>query len=102
MQQEKPRRDCIANLEKLCYFTLFPANIQILKIEKIDPDSYSFDEKAKYIFLDQLIKTKVLITCANQSKPTARLFKEQVKQIMQQNIKPEKNYTVSKNMRFDK
>lgn len=83
MQQEKPRRDCIANLEKLCYLILFPANIQTLKIEKMDSNSYFFDEKTKYIFLDKLIKTKILITCANQSKPIVRLFKKLIKQIIQ-------------------
>lgn len=58
----------MANLKKLCYFTLPLANIQTLMIKEIDWDLYFSDEKAEYIFLNKPIKTKVLTACANLSK----------------------------------
>lgn len=64
MEQEKPKRNCIANLKKLHYPTLPLTNIQTLKIREIDLDFYCFDKKAKYIFLDKLIKTRILIVYA--------------------------------------
>lgn len=82
MRREKPGRDCVANSEKLRYPTLSPANIQTLRIGEIDLDPYFSDEEAEYIFLDEVIKTKVLTACANQSKPTTGPSKEPVKQIL--------------------
>lgn len=101
MQQKKLERNYITNLEKLYYFILFLANIQILKIKKIDLNSYFFDKKAKYIFLDKSIKTKVLTIYMNQLKLTIKFFKKPINQISQRYIK-KKDYVIFKNIRFIK
>lgn len=65
MQQKKLEKDCVANLEKLRYSILLLANIQMLKIRKGDPDPYFLDKKSNYMFLNDSIKTKILIVYAN-------------------------------------
>lgn len=60
MRQAKSKQESVANVKKLRYPSLSPANIQTLKIRETDPDLYSLDDKVKYISLDKLIETGVL------------------------------------------
>lgn len=60
MWQKKPERDCIADMEKLYYSILLPANIQTLKIREIDPNPYFSNKKVRYNFLDKPIEAKIL------------------------------------------
>lgn len=79
MRQEKSGRDCIINVEKMRYLFLFLANIQILKIEKLELGLYSINEKNEYISLDELIKIGVLATCSDKHKLILEPSKELVK-----------------------
>lgn len=92
----------MADSEKLRYFALPSANIQTLRIRKMDSDPYFIDEKAEYISLDKPIEIKVLATCANRFKPTRRPFKEPVKRMLYWCIKKQNDYTVPKNVKFGK
>ena len=60
IKQGKSRRESVADAKKLCYPFLSSAIIQSLRIRDADPDSYSLDDKVKYVSLDELIKTGVL------------------------------------------
>lgn len=69
-------------MEKLHYLSLFLANMQILRLRKLESDLYSIDEKSEYIFLDKPMRIEVLATYSNKPKPIAGLLKELVKWIL--------------------
>ena len=69
MRQEKPGRESVVDAKKLCYPSLPPANVQILRIGEADPDPYFSNEEVQYISLDKPIKIGVLATQSNQPKP---------------------------------
>lgn len=100
MRQGKSGWEPVADAEKLCYPFLPFANVQTLRIENVDPDPYSSDEKAQYVCLDESIGTKVLAAQSNQPKPTQGPSKESIKQILRYCIEKENNYTEPKNVKF--
>ncbi len=55
MRQEKPGRECVADVKKLRYQFLSLANFQTLRIGELDPDPYSTDEVVIYDSLDTLL-----------------------------------------------
>ncbi len=100
MRQEKSKQKSIADVKKLCYPFLPYTNIQTLRIGKSESDPYLSNDKVEYVFLDKLIKTKVLATQNNLPKLLQDLFKEPVKRILCHYIEKENNYAKSKNLRF--
>ena len=99
MRQEKSGRESVADVKKLRYPSLSPANIQMLKIGKLKPNSYFSDKEIKYISLDIPIDgIEVLTACTNQSQPTKELSKEFVKRILHQCIEKKKEYATPKNI----
>ena len=66
MRREKPGRKSIANVKKLRYPFLPPANLKTLRIGELKSDHYSFDEE--YISLNIPIdEIEVLAAYRNQS-----------------------------------
>ncbi len=101
MKWEKPGRESVADAEKLRYPSLPPANVQTLRIGKLEPDPYSFNEEIEYISFDAPIDgIEVLAACTNQSQPTKEPSKEPVKQILRRRIERDKEYAAPKNVRF--
>lgn len=100
MRQGKLGQKSVADVKKLCYPSLLPANIQTLKIRELDPDFYLLDDKVKYISLDEPIEIGVLAAQSNQPKPPQSLSKEPVKRILYRGIEKENNYAIPKNLRF--
>ena len=72
----------MADVEKLRYPLLPLANVQTLKIGDIYPYPYFSNNKVEYLSLAESIKTGVIATQSNQSKPYSGSFKESVKQIL--------------------
>lgn len=91
MMQEKPRRESVADVKKICYLSLPSVNIQTLRIDDINPDPYFSDEEVQYLLLDKIIKTEVLTARNNQIKLTLGLSKELLKQILRRRIERENN-----------
>lgn len=50
MRQEKLGHETVADAKKLQYSSLPPANIQTLRIRKLELDFYFSDKEIKYIF----------------------------------------------------
>lgn len=101
MRREKPGRESVANVEKLWYPFLPPANVQILRIGKVESDPYFSDEKS--ISLNAPIdRIGVLASRIGQFQLTKKLAKEPIKQILRQHIEGKKEYATPKNVWFDK
>ena len=101
MRQEKPGRKSVADAEKLRYPSLPPANVQTLRIGKLEPDPCSSNEEVEYVSLDALIDGMgVLAARTNQSQPAKEPAKELVKRILRRRIEKEKKYAAHKNVRF--
>lgn len=52
----------IINAKRLCYLFLSLANIKVLKIEDVNLNFYLLDNEVWYLFLNEFIKTKDLVT----------------------------------------
>lgn len=89
-------------MEKLCYLSLPPANMQILRIGKLEPDLCFMDKESKYISLNKPIGIEVLAAYSDKQKPTVGPSKELVKWILHWHIQKEKEYVTPKNVRFGK
>lgn len=68
MKEGIPNRDLETDIEMLHYLLFSSTNVQTLKIVNADLDPYSPDDKFKYVFFDETIKTKLLVAQSNQSK----------------------------------
>lgn len=66
MQREKPSQELFADVEKLRYPTLLSAGVYTLRIGDLQPNSYSSDDKDKYISLDAFLD--VTISAAQYSQ----------------------------------
>lgn len=99
IRQKKPDRESIANAKKLQYPFLSPANIQTLRIKKLNSDLYFSDQEVKYISLDIFIdRIGVLAICINQGKLAKELGKKLVKQIFCWRIEKKIEYATLKNV----
>lgn len=66
MRRKKPDHKSIANIEKLQYPFLSSANVQTLRIKKVEPDFHFSDKKIEYISFDTPInKIEDLAACMN-------------------------------------
>lgn len=100
MRREKSGRDCVADTEKLRYLFLPPANMQTLRIGKLESDPCFTDKKSECISLDEPIETEILAACNDEPKPPVGSSKEPVKRILCRHIQKEKEYATPKNVRF--
>ena len=86
-------------MEKLQYLFLSLANVQTLRIGKLEFESYFSDKEVKYVFFDKPIdRIRVLAACINEFQPIKKSSKELVKQILCQCIENEKEYDAPKNV----
>ena len=96
MKQGKLRQKSVADVKKL-YIPFLPfANVQTLRKRDVDPDFYFSDDIVKYVSLDKPIKTGVLATQSNQSKPLQSPSNEPVKRILCRYIEKKNDYAVPK------
>lgn len=65
IKQRKSGRESVIDAKKLRYPFLSSVNIQTLRIKDANLDPYFFDEKVQYVFLNEPIKTRVLVTQSN-------------------------------------
>ena len=100
MRQEKLGREFVADVEKLRYPSLPPANVQTLRIGESESNPYLSDNKVEYVSLDKPLETGVLATRSNQPKPQQSLSKEPVKRILRRCIEKKMDYAAPKNFRF--
>lgn len=98
----KLRWKSVADVKKLCSFFLPFINVQTLRIGDADSYPYFSNKEIQYVFLDKLIKTRVLAAQNNQPMPISRPSKKPVKKLLHCCIKKEYNYAAPKNVRFDK
>lgn len=90
MRREKLGRDCVADVEKLCYPSIPSADVHTLRIGKKQPDQCSSDEEEEeYISLDTPIEAIVSAARSNQVKSTEALGKEPIKKILSKRIQKE-------------
>lgn len=78
------------------------AEIHILPIKELQPDSYFSDDEDKYISFDILLEFMVFATQFNQNEGNEALTKELIKKILRKQIQRENNYITSKKFRFGK
>ncbi len=104
MRCEKPGRDAVVDLEKLCYPTLPLADVSTITIGEQPDYPYSSDEEDDQILVDHPIGTPryaiVAAARAEQSRNPDLVSKEPVRRILRRRIKKEDQYTMPKNMRF--
>lgn len=81
MQQKKLGWESVTDAEKLKYLILLSAEVYILRIGDLQPDSYFLDNKNKYVFLDVLLDVTISAAQFSQSKRINPPSKKSIKQI---------------------
>lgn len=66
IRRKKSNHKSIANIENLQYLFLSSANVQTLRIKKLEPDFHFCDKKIEYISFDTPInEIEILAACMN-------------------------------------
>ena len=88
MRRERLGRDCIADIEKLCYPKIPSTKVHTVRIRDLEPDPNSSDEKIEeeYISLDTSLATFVSAARSNQAKQNEISEKKLIKLILWKRI----------------